>query len=180
MMNRLLACVLCVTCGLTAHATDWSKKLPQQWKSRYFTFHYQREAWDAAGFGRFADAFVDLINRDFVKVEFDYPIQVLVLPDRTGFQQFPEKGVRRQGSSELLVFIPGVQSLRHLRRIRSGNLRPRNHAPIVDRNLRDCPMWASEAIPAFFEKFIGYWDGDSWWPNGATRIHGASRQSVTN
>jgi hypothetical protein len=30
---------------------------------------------------------------------------------------------------------------------------------LVERALPDCPSWAVEGLPAFFEKFLGYWDG---------------------
>jgi hypothetical protein len=29
--------------------------------------------------------------------------------------------------------------------------------PLIERNLKDHPMWALEGIPTFFEKFYGYW-----------------------
>jgi hypothetical protein len=32
--------------------------------------------------------------------------------------------------------------------------------PLVERNLRDRPLWALEGIPTFFEKFYGYWTND--------------------
>jgi len=160
MINRLLACILCLTCGLTAHATDWSKKLPQEQKSRYFIFHYQREAWDAAGFARFADAFVDLVNRDFLKVEFDYPIQVLVLPDRASFQQFLKKEFIVRDPPDFGIYFPAFKVFATYEGSGLGTFAHEIMHPFVDRNLRDCPMWATEAIPAFFEKFIGYWDGD--------------------
>ncbi len=160
MMNRLFACVLCVVCGLTAHATDWSKKLPQEQKSRYFTFHYQRETWDAVGFARFADAFVDLVNRDFVAVEFEYPIQVLVLPDRASFQQFLKKEFVVSDPPSFGIYFPAFKVFATYEGSGLGTFAHEIMHPLLDRNLQDSPMWAVEAIPAFFEKFIGYWDGD--------------------
>ncbi len=32
--------------------------------------------------------------------------------------------------------------------------------PLVERNLPKRPPWADKGIPSFFEKFLGYWDGD--------------------
>ena len=32
--------------------------------------------------------------------------------------------------------------------------------PLVERNLKDRPLWAKEGIPTFFEKFYGYWKHD--------------------
>jgi hypothetical protein len=160
MTNRLLACIIWVTCGLTAHATDWSKKLPQEHKSRYFTFHYQREGWDAPAFARFADAFVDSVNRDFTKVEFDFPIQVLVLPDRAAFQQFLKKEFVVRDPPDFGIYFPAFKVFATYEASGLGTFAHEIMHPLVDRNLRDCPMWASEAIPAFFEKFIGYWEGD--------------------
>jgi hypothetical protein len=159
-MNRFLVCVLCVIGGLTANATDWSKKLPLEQKSRYFTFHYQRETWDAAGFARFADAFVELVNRDFMKFEFDYPIEVLVLPDRAGFQQFLKKEFVVRNPPDFGIYFPAFKVFATYEGSGLGTFVHEIMHPLVDRNLSDCPTWANEAIPAFFEKFIGYWDGD--------------------
>src|SRR5436190_14236832 len=80
--------ILGLATTLTTHAANWSKALPLELKSRYFEFHYQRAGWDGSKFARFADAFVDLVSRDFIPMKFDYPIQVLVLPDKATFQQF--------------------------------------------------------------------------------------------
>jgi hypothetical protein len=147
-------------CAVTARATDWSKKFQFERKSHYFEFHYQRETWDATGFARFADAFVDLVNRDFIKVEFDYPIQVLVLPDRAGFQQFLKREFRVSDPPNFGVYFPAFKVFATYEDSGLGTFAHEIMHPFVDRNLRDCPIWASEAIPAFFEKFIGYWDGD--------------------
>ncbi len=159
-LARLLVFLLAAASALSAHAVDWSKKLPLERKSQYFDFHYQRESWDAAAFARFADGFVDLVNRDFVKLGFDYAIEVLVLPDRATFQQFLKKEFAVRNPPNFGMFFPAFKVFVTFEDSGLGTFAHEIMHPLLDRNLRNCPMWASEAVPAFFEKFIGYWDAD--------------------
>lgn len=67
---------------------DWSQELPLTQRARHFTIHYQRPGWDAAGLARFADGFVALVDRDFLPVRFDRPMDVLVFRDRPSFHRY--------------------------------------------------------------------------------------------
>lgn len=145
---------------LAAHAKDWSKTLPFEHKSRYFEFQYQRASWKANEFARFADGFVDLVNRDFIKVEFDYPIRVLVLPDRARFQQFLREELSMGDPPNFGIYFDAFKIFVTYEDSGLGTFAHEIMHPLVNRNLHHCPAWASEAIPSFFEKFIGYWDGD--------------------
>lgn len=159
-LRGLLGFLLLTASALSMHAVDWSKKLPFARKSQYFEFHYQRETWDAAAFARFADGFVDLVNRDFVKLGFDYPIQVLVLPDRATFQQFLKKEFVVRDPPNFGMYFPAFKVFVTFEDSGLGTFAHEIMHPLLDRNLRNCPVWATEAVPAFFEKFIGYWDAD--------------------
>lgn len=148
-------------CALTAGARDFSKTLPLELKSRYFDFRYQRAEWDAAAFARFADRFVDIVNRDFIKVDFDYPIQVLVLPDRETFQAFLRKEFDERNPPGYGIYISRLKLFATYETSGLGTFSHEIMHPLVERNLPERPAWAVEAIPSFFEKFYGYYDRDT-------------------
>src|SRR5689334_21283722 len=50
-------------------------------QSKYFDFRFKQHPEKIQAIARFADAFIDIVNRDFFKAEFDYPIRVLVTED---------------------------------------------------------------------------------------------------
>jgi hypothetical protein len=57
-------------------------QFPVRKQTRYFDFRYERNFSQIAGMARFADGYINLINRDFFKTDFDYPIRVFVLADQ--------------------------------------------------------------------------------------------------
>ena len=141
-----------------SRSRDWSHDLPLQRRTRYFVVHYQRPTWDAAGFARVADAFVDLVDREFVPARLERPLDVLVFADRATFHRYlAAAGVpfRPKG-----IYLPALGVLATAEDTGLGTLTHEIMHPIVQRALPDCPAWAFEGIPAFFEKFLGYWDGD--------------------
>src|ERR1700685_1425204 len=80
-------------CGLLLlPAAVWSQdsisQFPYHKKTEYFDFYYLRDSYKIPEIARFADGFVKLVNRDFFKADFDYPIRVLVFEDRTHFKKF--------------------------------------------------------------------------------------------
>ncbi len=157
-MTRVLLALLYCACATAAVAAEWSRDFPLEQRSRYFNVRYQRAGWDAAAFARFADAFVDIVDRDFVRVRLERPIGVLMLPDRASFQEYLRA---RLGIAPAYgMYLPELGLIATYEDSGLGTFTHQIMYPIVFRNLPDSPRWAVDAIPAFFEKFFGYWDGD--------------------
>lgn len=157
-MTRVLLASLSCACATAAVAAEWSRDFPLEQRSRYFDVRYQRAGWDPAAFARFADAFVDLVDRDFVRVRLERRIGVLVLPDRASFQKYLRA---RLGIAPAYgIYLPELGLIATYEDSGLGTFTHQIMYPIVLRNLPDSPPWAVDAIPAFFEKFLGYWDGD--------------------
>ena len=60
---------------------SYPEQLPLRQQSKYFDFQFRQHPEKIKSLARFAVAFIDLVNRDFFKAEFDYPIRVLVTED---------------------------------------------------------------------------------------------------
>ncbi len=158
-MRRLFLLCLCVCLPLSATAQTGSDFAHHR-RSRFFSFHYQSESWDAAAFARFADGFVDLVNRDFLELPYAYPIDVLVLPDHASFKQYLRERFQILDAPDFGIFIPRRKLFATFEDSGLGTFAHEIMHPLVARNMTACPVWATEAIPAFFEKFIACWDGE--------------------
>jgi len=152
-----LVVVLISGCTRASKVPDWSKDLPLTQRSRYFTIHYQRSAWDAAELARFADGFVELVDRDFLPARFDRPMDVLVFPDRASFHRYLRK-VLGADLTPMGIYLPALSVFATSEDSGLGTFAHEIMHPIARRALRDAPQWADEGIPAFFEKFTGYWE----------------------
>lgn len=175
MLKRVLFIFALGWIVLPTEDRDFSRDFPNELKSRYFIFRYQRAAWDAASFARFADAFVDLVNRDFIKVGFAYPIEVLVLPDRETFQAYLRSEFKVSNPPGFGIYLPHLKLFATYEKSGMGTFAHEIMHPLVERNLPDRPAWAVEAIPSFFEKFYGYYDSTGlkvqWGYQNPWRIH---------
>ena len=79
----VVTALLLVIVGFAISRTSrsYSEQLPLRQQSKYFDFRFKQHAERIQSLARFADAFIDIANRDFFKAEFDYPIRVLVTED---------------------------------------------------------------------------------------------------
>jgi hypothetical protein len=159
-MPRVLLCFFTAVCAATAVAADWSRDFPLERRSRYFDVRYQRSGWDAAAFVRFADAFVDIVDRDFVRVSLEHPIGVLVLPDQASFQAYLRTRLGIARPPAYGMYLPKLGLFATYEDSGLGTFTHQIMYPIVFHGLSDSPQWAGDAVPAFFEKFFGYWEGD--------------------
>jgi len=73
---------------LAAIGQSYLRSFPGSLRTEYFQFHYRTNQAHVAEIAKFADSFVKIVNRDFFKADFDYPIRVLVLDslNSTGFR----------------------------------------------------------------------------------------------
>jgi hypothetical protein len=146
-------------CSRASKGPGWSQDFPLTQRGRYFTIHYQRPGWDAAGLARFADGFVELVDRDFLPVRFDRPMDVLVFPDRASFHRYLRE-VLGADLTPMGIYLPVLSVFATYEDSGLGTFAHEIMHPIVRRFLRDAPRWADEGIPSFFEKFIGYWENE--------------------
>jgi hypothetical protein len=160
-LKPVLAVLLLVTAlfAIARTSQSYSEQLPLRQQSKYFDFRFKRHPEKIKAITRFADAFIDIVNRDFFKAEFDYPIRVLVTEDFATHRTLVSEqfGVT---DPTMGIFLYKYNLFATYEDSGLGTFAHEIMHPLVDRNLKDRPEWAIEGIPTFFEKFYGYWRGD--------------------
>jgi hypothetical protein len=130
---------------------------PLRQQTKYFDFRFRRNSQLIGEIGQFLDAFIGIVGRDFFKADFDYPIRVLVLEDRSAMGEFLRSEFHYNDPPGFGVYFSAHKLFVTYESSGLGTFTHEIMHPLVQRNLADCPVWASEGIPAFFEKFYGYW-----------------------
>jgi len=142
---------------LTARPEDFTRQFPFHKRTEYFDFYYLRESPKIPEITRFADGFVRLVNRDFFKADFGYPIRVLVFEDRNQFKHFLVEQLHVADPPNFGIYVFQYKFFATYEDSGLGTFAHEILHPLVERNLKDRPGWAMEGIPTFFEKFYGYW-----------------------
>ncbi len=145
--------------AISRTSQSYSEQLPLRQQSKYFDFRFKQHPEKIKAIARFADAFIDIVNRDFFKAEFDYPIRVLVTEDSAAHRTLVTKqfGVT---DPTMGIFLYKHNLFATYEDSGLGTFAHEIMHPLVGRNLKDRPAWAIEGVPTFFEKFYGYWRGD--------------------
>jgi hypothetical protein len=141
-------------------AQDYLEQFPLRQQTKYFDFRYRQHPEKIKAIARFADGFISVVNHDFFKADFNYPIRVLVLEDRPTFQNFLRRQFGFADPPSFGVFLYRYNLFATYEDSGLGTFAHEIMHPIVENNLKDRPIWAIEGIPTFFEKFYGYWQGD--------------------
>src|SRR5262249_17227121 len=151
--------LLVVVLALARSSKTYSEQFPLRQQTKYFDFQFRQHPEKIQSLARFADAFIDIVNRDFFKAEFDYPIRVLVTED---FAKHRELVSQQFGVTDptMGVFLYKYNLFATYEDSGLGTFAHEIMHPLVERNLKDRPAWAIEGIPTFFEKFYGYWRAD--------------------
>jgi hypothetical protein len=105
---------------------------------------------------------VEVVNRDFIKVDFDYPILVLVLPDRASFKQYLHNKFQIPDPPNFGIYLGELRLFATYEGSGYGTFSHEIMHPLVERNLSARPDWAREGIPSFFEKFFGYYQNGAF------------------
>jgi hypothetical protein len=159
MKRILLCCLLLLPAAVLSQ--DFIGQFPYHKKTEYFDFYYLRNSPKIPEIARFADGFVRLVNRDFFKADFDYPIRVLVFEDRQQFKQFLIQQLHIADPPNFGIYVYAYKFFATYEDSGLGTFAHEILHPLVERNLKDRPQWAMEGIPTFFEKFYGCWkDGE--------------------
>jgi hypothetical protein len=140
-----------------AFSQDFTGQFPYHKKTEYFDFYYLRDSPRIPEITRFADGFVQLVNRDFFNTDFDYPIRVLVFEDRAQYKQFLTQQLHIADPPNFGIYIYRNKFFATYEDSGLGTFAHEILHPLVEKNLKGRPQWAMEGIPTFFEKFYGYW-----------------------
>src|SRR5665213_1537879 len=159
-IKRILCFWLWMLPSLMAFSQSYLDQFPLREQTKYFDFHYQQHPEKIKDIARFADSFVQVVKRDFFKADFDYPIRVLVLEDRASFQKFLQQQFGVAEPPDFGIFLFRYNLFATYEDSALGTFAHEIMHPLVERNLKDRPIWAIEGIPNFFEKFYGYWQKD--------------------
>src|ERR1700687_1886915 len=143
-----------------ALAQNFLGQFPLRKQTKYFDFRYRRDSSHLTEIIRFDDAFITLVNRDFVKADFDCPTRAVVLEDENQLKVFMQNDLHIPGPPGFGIYLPPNKLFATYETSGLGTFTHEILHPLVERNLPSCPPWAWEGIPTFFEKFYGYWRGD--------------------
>jgi len=159
---KRISCCLCLLISVfVAHSENFLEQFPLREKTTYFDFRYKQHPEKIKAIARFADGFIQIVNRDFFKADFDYPIRVLVLEDRESFQRFLRQQFGVTDPPNFGIFLFRYNLFATYEESGLGTFAHEIMHPLVERNLKDRPIWAIEGIPTFFEKFYGHWQDDT-------------------
>ena len=174
-MKTLLYCWLLLVPVVTT-AQDYLAQFPLRQQTKYFDFRFKRNPERIKPLARFADGFINVVNHNFFKADFTYPIRVLVLEDRASFQTFLRQQFAVIDPPNYGIFLYRYNLFATYEDSGLGTFAHEIMHPLVERNLKDRPIWAIEGIPTFFEKFYGYWRDDelviNWGYQNPWRVEG--------
>ena len=157
---KMILCFWLLLAPIFAIAQDYLEQFPLQQQTKYFDFRFKRNPEQIKAIARFADGFINVVNRDFFKTDFDYPIRVLVLEDRATFQKFLRQQFGVSDPPNFGIFLYRYNLFATYEDSGLGTFAHEIMHPLVERNLKDRPIWAIVGIPTFFEKFYGYWQSN--------------------
>ena len=160
-LRFFLLCLALVSPALSARSEEaFLQQFPLRKQTKFFDFSYKRNPEAVEEVARFADGFLRLVHRDYFKADYAFPIRVAVLEDRDRFQEFLRRDVGITDPSNFGIFLPQAGLFATYESSGLGTFAHEILHPIVENNLPLHPIWATEGIPTFFEKFYGYWQDD--------------------
>jgi hypothetical protein len=157
---KMVVCAWLALAPLVAVGQDYLDQFPLRQQTKYFDFRFKRNPERIKEIARFADGFIEVVNRDFFKADFEYPIRVLVLEDRASFQNCLRQEFGITVPPRFGIFLYRFNLFATYEDSGLGTFAHEIMHPLVERNLKDRAIWAIEGIPTFFEKFYGYWQGE--------------------
>jgi hypothetical protein len=84
----------------------------------------------------------------------------IVLEDRATFQKFLQQQFGVSDPPNFGIFLYRYNLFATYEDSGLGTFAHEIMHPLIERNLKDRPIWAIEGIPTFFEKFYGYWQNN--------------------
>lgn len=156
--NILLGLLLVVLPWADARAGSLAESFPYKLRSKYFNFYYGDDVNNIDVIYRVADGFIDIVDRDFFKVRFDFPLDVYVLENAEAFRDFLRHKLGMLNTVGLYgVYLEQIHGFVTYENAGFGTFSHEIMHPLLRADFPRLPEWAVEGIPAFFEKFFGYW-----------------------
>jgi hypothetical protein len=144
----------------TANAVPaFTRDFKNELKTRYFVFHYGDDITTAKDIARFSDGFIGVVERQFFKPKFQYPIHAYILRDRTSFKTFLRARAGIEAPPNFGIYLSSLRCFVTFEDSGFGTFAHEIMHPLVRANLPHTPTWADEGLPSFFEKGFGYWNG---------------------
>jgi hypothetical protein len=162
---------------------NFESQFPVRHQTKYFDFYLKDDSPQNATTLRLSGNFVDILKHDFFNGDRGYPIRVFMCHDERDFVQFMHRDLEIQDPSDFGIYIFSKKLLATYENSGLGTFTPETLHPLVEENLPHRPAWAMGGVPAFFEKFYGYWDGSGlvlyWGFRNPWRIRELSAQLTT-
>jgi hypothetical protein len=160
-MTRIATLLLSLICwSSVASGQEFLKQFPLHKKSKFFELYFKQNPQKMEEIARFADGFVRVVHRQFFKSDFEYPIKLVTIEDRERFQAFLVKDMNISDPPYFGIYFHELRMFITYEDSGLGTFAHEILHPLVTSNLPLHPVWATEGIPTFFEKFYGYWEGE--------------------
>jgi len=130
--------------------------LAKKIESKYFVFYSNLPQSAVQEFAHFADMFLDLIDRDFIKLKVTRKVNAVVLSTKDEFKRFSVQQLNVSRPSEYGMYLRDKNLFVTYAGSGLGTFTHEIMHFVVELMLPNRPMWAIEGIPEFFEKFYGY------------------------
>ncbi len=160
---------LASSCNSSLHPLD---QFPVRKQARYFDFRYERNSLEINRRARFADGYINCINHDFFKADFDYPIRVFVLEDRSRFEKFVHRELRVPGPAGFGIYVYSKKLLATYEDSGLGTFTHETMHALVEKTWRIAQPGPTRASQHFSKSFTATGRTMNWSFFGAFRILG--------
>jgi len=129
-------------------------------ESKYFVFYSYLSRQELQKYVEFSSLFLDVVDRDFVKLRSLKRMDVVVLSDQSGMQRFLAQRLRPNEPPLYGIYMAEHHLFVTYHGSGLGTFSHEIMHPVLNAELPRTPSWAWEGIPTFFEKFYGYKEGN--------------------
>jgi len=152
-------------------------------ESKYFIFYSDLPRRQLENYTEFSNLFLDLVDRDFVGLRNFTRITAIAFPDQNTMQRFLTQRLARNGPPVFGTYLEEHHLFLTYDGSGLGTFTHEIMHPVVRTELPQTPSWAWEGIPAFFEKFYGYKEGNrlylKWGYQNPWRIQALGERLLT-
>jgi hypothetical protein len=133
---------------------------PSKIDSRRFAFYSDLPREKLKSYVEFSNLFLDVVDRDFIKLQNLKKLTAVVASDQTGMQRFLSQTLRRNEPPLYGIYIAEHNLFVTYDGSGIGTFAHEIMHPVIANELPETPSWGWEGIPTFFEKFYGYKEGN--------------------
>jgi hypothetical protein len=128
--------------------------------SRRFTFYSDLPRDKLKSYVEFSNLFLDVVDRDFIKLQNLKKLMAVVTSDQNGMQRFLSQTLRRNEPPLYGIYIAEHNLFVTYDGSGIGTFAHEIMHPVITSELPGTSSWGWEGIPTFFEKFYGYKERD--------------------